>query len=106
MPTVLSTMISLGQPPPDYAPDMEKAGGPVPNIQDWWSDFPHADFPRAHMAPILDSEGAGTPPRHVFLYTLEWVNPKPGTLVTHLEIVVNPELAATLGVLAVTVLKP
>lgn len=99
-------LTSLGHPPPDSPSDARGANAPVPNIQDWWSDFPHKDFPGARMAPILENDAAGTPPRYVFLYTLEWVNPKPDTLVTHLEISVNPELATTLGVLAITVLKP
>lgn len=99
-------LTSLGHPPPDYSPDAPGANGPVPNIQDWWSDFPHKDFQGARMAPILENDTPGTPPRYVFLYTLEWINPKPDTLVTHLEISVNPELATTLGVLAITVLKP
>jgi DNA-binding LacI/PurR family transcriptional regulator len=99
-------LVSLGHPSPDYSPDARGANNPVPNIQDWWSDFPHTDFPGARMAPILENDTPGTPPRHVFLYTLEWINPKPDTLVSHLEISVNPELATTLGVLAITVLKP
>lgn len=99
-------LVSLGHPPADYQPDAQAATDAVPNIQDWWSDFPHTDFPGAHMAPILENDTAGTPPRYVFLYTLEWKNPRPDTLVTHLEITVNSELPTTLGVLAVTVLKP
>lgn len=99
-------LVSLGQPPAEYQPDSRDNAEPAPNIQDWWSDFPHTDFPGARMAPILENDTAGSPPRYVFLYTLEWINPRPGTLVTHLEISVNPELATTLGVLAVTVVKP
>lgn len=99
-------LISLGHPPPDYQPDARSPKTAIPNIQDWWSDFPHQDFPGARMAPILENDATGTPPRYVFLYTLEWINPLPDTLVTHLEISVNPELATTLGLLAVTVLKP
>ena len=99
-------LVSLGQPPSGYNPDSLPPGEATPNIQDWWSDFPHTDFPGARMAPILENDTADSPPRYVFLYTLEWINPRPGTLVTHLEISVNPELATTLGVLAVTVVKP
>lgn len=100
-------LVSLGEPPPGYSPDATDPDEAAPNIQDWWSDFSHTDFPPAsRMVPILENDDAGAPPRHVFLYTLEWINPRPGTLVTHLEIAVNPELATSLGVLAVTAVKP
>ncbi len=75
------------------------------NIQDWWSDYPHRDFPGARMVPLLDAEGSLIK-RHVFLYTLEWINPFPGRLVTHVEITVDPTVPTTLGLLAITVVKP
>ncbi|MET0263424.1 MAG: hypothetical protein ABW223_11035, partial [Rariglobus sp.] len=78
----------------------------VPNIQDWWPDFPHMDLPNARMAPIMESEEAGHLPRHVYLYTLEWINPSPDKVVDSLEISVDSSLSTTLGVLAVTAIKP
>jgi hypothetical protein len=83
----------------------ETAAAAKANIQDWWSDFPHVDFPHSRMAPLIDDENSPIK-RHVFLYTLEWINPFPGRVVTHLEITADPAVPTTLGVLAVTVVKP
>lgn len=99
-------VVSLGQPPPGYNPAQPPPKTAAPNIQDWWPDYPHTDFPHARMAPILESDNTGHDTRHVFLYTLEWINPSPQTVVNHLEITVDPTHSTTLGVLAVTVLKP
>ncbi len=99
-------LVSLGQPPPDYNPSQKETDAPTPNIQDWWPDFPHMDFPGSRMAPIMESEEAGHLPRHVYLYTMEWINPSPEKVVDSLEISVDSSLSTTLGVLAVTVLKP
>lgn len=76
------------------------------NIQDWWSDFPHEDFPHARMVPMLEHDETTRVNRHVFLYTLEWINPSPKQPLTHLEIEVDPSVPTTLGLLAVTVVKP
>lgn len=100
-------LVSLGQPPSDYNPEQD-AKTASPNIQDWWPDFPHThtDFPHARMAPILDNDNTGHASRYVYLYTLEWINPEPETVVSHLEITVDSTHSTTLGMLAVTVLKP
>lgn len=99
-------LVSLGLPTPDYNPALRAKDAPEPNIQDWWPDFPHMDFPHARMAPIMESDEGGHLPRHVYLYTLEWINPTPEKTVDSLEISVDSALSTTLGVLAVTVLKP
>jgi len=99
-------LVSLGQPPPNYNPARPQPGVAAPNIQDWWPDFPHTDFPHARMAPILDADNASHESRHVYLYTMEWINPRPKSVVSHLEITVDSTHSTTLGVLAVTVLKP
>ncbi|HSI07805.1 MAG TPA: substrate-binding domain-containing protein [Rariglobus sp.] len=99
-------LISLGQPPPDYNCGQSEPITGVPNIQDWWPDFPHTDYPHARMAPLLDVDNASHVSRHVYLYSLEWINPSPQTVVSHLEITVDSTHSTTLGVLAVTVLKP
>jgi hypothetical protein len=78
---------------------------PQPNIQDWWPDFPHMDFAHARMAPIMESRPEDSAFQHVYLYTLEWVNPQPFTKITHLEVSVDPTQSTTLGMLAVTVLR-
>lgn len=99
-------LVSLGHPRLDYTPGQTGTGEAVPNIQDWWPDFPHVDFPHARMVPLLEDEGAGHQPHHVYLYTLEWINPEPEKIIDRLDISVNTSLSTTLGVLAVTVLKP
>ena len=99
-------LVSLGQPPPNYNPAQPEPGAVEPNIQDWWPDFPHTDFPHARMAPILDADSASHESRHVYLYTMEWINPNPRSVVSHLDITVDSTHSTTLGVLAVTVLKP
>lgn len=99
-------LVSLGQPPADYDPSLADANAPRPNIQDWWPDFPHTDFPQARMAPISSPSGEDHVSRYVFLYTLEWINPSPQTIVSYLDITVDTTHSTTLGVLAITVLKP
>ena len=101
-------LVSLGRTNPrgERNAANAEAGGPVANIQDWWSDFPHEDFPHARMVPMLERDEANGIHRHVFLYTLEWINPSPKQPLTHLEIEVDPELPTTLGMLAVTVVRP
>lgn len=98
-------LVSLGYPPPgcevrDFEKESTKA-----NIQDWWQDFPHIDFPNARRAPVMEEDG-GDANRHVYLYTLEWKNPFPGRRVSHMEITVDPGQPTTLGVLAISLLTP
>jgi len=83
----------------------ETAAAAKANIQDWWSDFPHVDFSHSRMVPLIDDEHSPIK-RHVYLYTLEWINPFPGRVVTHLEITTDTSVPTTLGMLAVTVVKP
>ena len=97
-------LITLGQPPPQSDDRKISKFATQANIQDWWPDYPHIDFEHGRMAPIVESEGEEALPRHVYLYTLEWINPRPETKVSFLEISVDAEQATTLGVLAVSVL--
>lgn len=99
-------LVSQGQAPHDPASVPAGSAGLMPNIQDWWPDFTHTDFPNARMAPIQESDEGGHLPRHVYLYTLEWINPRPEKTVESLEISVDASLSTTLGVLAVTAVKP
>ncbi len=97
-------LVSLGYPPPDgdtrnFAKEAMKA-----NIQDWWSDFPHLDFPSAWRAPVVEGKTEYLD-RNVYLYTLEWKNPFPGRTISHMEIAVDAEKPTTLGVLAISALK-
>lgn len=98
-------LVSLGYAHLGYNPAQLGAGEVAPNIQDWWPDFPHGDFPHARMVPLIEDEGPGHQPHHVYLYTLEWINPEPDKIVDRIEIIVDSNLSTTLGVLAVTAIK-
>jgi hypothetical protein len=97
-------LVTLGDRPRGDATEAERT--PEPNIQDWWSDFPQQDFEHARMAPILISGETAIVHRHAYLYTLEWLNPHPEQQLSYLDIAVNALRSTTLGVLAVTVIKP
>ncbi|HSI09821.1 MAG TPA: substrate-binding domain-containing protein [Rariglobus sp.] len=98
-------IVSLGYSQPGHHPAHPGTEEPTPNIQDWWPDFPHGDFPHARMAPLAEDDGVGHQPHHVYLYTLEWINPEPDKIVDRLEITVDPDVSTTLGVLAATMIK-
>jgi hypothetical protein len=98
-------LVALGRPRYDwnsvqFEKDIKKA-----NIQDWWGDFPHVDFPGTKQVPIVPPDDETKANRYAYLYTLEWRNPLPGRTITHMEIQVDPDQSTTLGVLAVTALK-
>lgn len=101
-------LVSLGAPVPDFAPrQTSKTTTPLePNIQDWWPDFPHQDFPGARMVPVQGHDTTGTPEPCVYLYTLQWINPTPAVPISHLEITVDPAQSTTLGLLGLTLLRP
>ncbi|WP_075078413.1 substrate-binding domain-containing protein [Terrimicrobium sacchariphilum] len=98
-------LVSLGYPPPDGDTRNFEKEAMKANIQDWWSDFPHLDFPHAWRAPVMEGKTEYLD-RNVYLYTLEWRNPFPGRTITHMEIAVDAEKPTTLGVLAVSALRP
>lgn len=98
-------IVALGQPPHDwdaahFARESQKA-----NIQDWWGDFPHVDFPNARQAPIVPPDEETETRRYAYLYTLEWKNPFPNRKVTHMEVTVDADQSTTLGLVAVTTLQ-
>ncbi|MEZ0298979.1 MAG: GntR family transcriptional regulator [Candidatus Methylacidiphilales bacterium] len=97
-------LICLGEPPPDDE-DAWDPNSTTANIQDWWPDLPHLDYPHSRRAPIFENDSEDTRYRHVYLYTLEWINPKPDVEITHLEVKVDSSHSTTLGMLAVTALK-
>jgi len=99
-------LIPLGWPPTDLTPAQMARAYKKANIQDWWPDYPHQDFPGGRMAPLFEGEAPGSSHRPVFLYTLEWINPSPDKEVTHMEIRVDSKLSSTLGLLSVCVLQP
>lgn len=98
-------MVALGRPQydwnsPQFEKDVRKA-----NIQDWWGDFPHVDFPNTRQAPVVPPDDDAKVNRYAYLYSLEWRNPAPGRTITHLEIKVDVGQSTTLGVVAITLLK-
>jgi hypothetical protein len=99
-------LVALGEPPLGHNVREFSSGIVKANIQDWWPDFPQVDFPHARMAPILQTDESNPHVRHGYLYTLEWINPSPEIPVTALRVTVDSCLSTTLGVLAVSVLKP
>ncbi len=99
-------VVSLGKPPPEITPGEMKQALSAANIQDWWPDYPHFDFQHSRFAPILEDGSSETIRRHVFLYTLEWINPSPDGAITHVEVTADPAQSTTLGILGVSLLKP
>lgn len=97
-------LVSLGQPPAGFSLKTLKPTAAQPNIQDWWSDYPHPDFPSARRVPVKETNEAGISD-YVCLYTLEWINPSPDARVSRLEITSDPDVATSLGVLAITLLE-
>ncbi len=56
-------IISLGKPPPEITPSEMKQALQTANIQDWWPDYPHFDFPHSRFAPIAGGRlGRRDPP--------------------------------------------
>lgn len=98
-------LVALGRPPYDWSSAQFEKDVRKANIQDWWGDFPHVDFPGTRQAPIVPPDDEAKVSRYAYLYTLEWRNPEPDRTITHMEIKVDPEQSTTLGVIAVTVLK-
>ncbi|TVR48500.1 MAG: hypothetical protein EA425_14255 [Puniceicoccaceae bacterium] len=81
----------LSTPPRDALP---------PNIQDWLSDYPQFDAPGVKHFAVT---AGGDPFKYErYLYTLEWVNPRPSDPLREIRLSSNPALDTTLGVLAIT----
>lgn len=97
-------LVALGQPPHDWDAAQLEKNAQKANIQDWWPDFPHVDFPGARQAPVVPVNEEDMTHRNAFLYTLEWQNPFPELKISHMEITVDSEQSTTLGVLAISVL--
>jgi DNA-binding LacI/PurR family transcriptional regulator len=94
-------LIPLG-PSPRLA--REQLGDSRPNLQDWWPniDFDHQDFPHAHHVTVYNPSESGSYER--FLYTLEWINPRPDDEIGFIEVRADPEAGPTLALIAVTAL--
>lgn len=98
-------MVALGRPPHDWSPAQIERDAKKANIQDWWGDFPHVDFPGTRQAPIVPPDDATIIQRYAYLYTLEWRNPHPQRKLTHIEVSVDAGQSTTLGLIALTVLR-
>lgn len=98
-------MVALGRPRYDWNSAQFEKDSKKANIQDWWGDFPHVDFPGTWQAPVVPPDDDAKVNRYAYLYTLEWKNPNPGRMVTHMEIRVDANQSTTLGVIAVTALR-
>jgi len=95
-------LVALGQTPHDWDAVHFERYSKKANIQDWWSDFPHVDFPGARQVPIVPSDENDATHRYAYLYTLEWKNPFPNLKITHMEVTVDANHSTTLGMIAVT----
>ena len=73
-----------------------------PNIQDWWPLSEPQDFPHAMHAVVFNAADPMEYER--YLYTLEWINPRPRDEVSHVEVRVDPKAGPTLALIAVTAL--
>ena len=73
-----------------------------PNLQDWWPENAQQDFPHARYAIVFNPADPQAYER--YLYTLEWINPRPRDEVSHIEVRVNPDAGPTLALIAVTAL--
>ena len=72
----------------------------VANIQDWWADFPQ--FDAEHVRHLVLAENGDPYDYERYLYTYEWVNPEPDSMLLNIDVRSNPNEPATLGLLAVT----
>ena len=90
--------------PIGISPDLarKRLGKLKPNIQDWWMEFEQQDFPHSMHAIVFNPADPTEYER--YLYTLEWINPRPKDEVDFLEIHVDPKAGPTLALIAVTAL--
>ena len=79
---------------------LKRLGNLKPNLQDWWLDHNHEDFPHAMHAMVSDPANPQEYERT--LYTLEWINPSPNEEVGFIEIRVDPKAGPSLALIAVT----
>ena len=79
-----------------------RLGDLQPNLQDWWTGYEQQDFPHAKFVTVFNPADPGEYERN--LYTLEWVNPRPGEEISRIEARVDPEAGPALSLVAVTAL--
>ena len=81
---------------------LKQLGSLKPNLQDWWHEYEHEDFPHAHQVVVFNPAEPGVYER--FLYSLEWINPRPEEEIGTIEVRVDPKAGPTLALTAVTAL--
>lgn len=79
-----------------------KKGDPVPNLQDWWNDFPQIESPG--VLPFVVTQHGDPFLYERYLYTLEWESPYPDAVLREIRLSSNPAQPTTLGILGVTLL--
>lgn len=97
-------LVTLGHHPHEMDAEEIKAAIEKANIQDWWPDFFQTDF--AHARRVVVAQDEESLQIHRYLYTLEWINPSPEEEIEYVEVCVVPDQPTTLGLLAISVLKP
>jgi hypothetical protein len=81
----------------------KRLGALKPILQDWWpSGYEPEDFPHAHRAIVFNAADPGLYER--FIYSLEWINPRPKKEISFIEVRVDPAAGPTLALIAVTAL--
>ncbi len=90
-------VVPLARPSPETW-DAEVARA---NLQDWWVGFTHFDRSGVRPLPLFDKKNPAVLQR--FVYSIEWVNPHPDKALKRIELTSNPEEAAAVLVLAITV---
>lgn len=74
------------------------------NIQDWWPILAQHDWPHARHLVVTAN---GDPLNYErYLYTLEWINPRPHVAIREIRVRSDIRRDAKLAVLAVTLLRP
>ena len=72
------------------------------NLQDWWPTQEPMNFPQALHATVFNPVNPQEYER--YLYTLEWINPRPKEVLSCIEVRVDPKAGPALGLIAVTAL--
>jgi LacI family transcriptional regulator len=73
-------------------------------VQDWWPSFPQFQNETAKMFKVAGNEQ--DPVDWRYLYTLQWINPRPNAALSHVTIQHMPNTDAKLAVLGATLLLP
>jgi hypothetical protein len=74
------------------------------NIQDWWPTMSQFDNENAKKVMIVNPENALKSLR--YLYTLQWVNPKPADSIKELRITADPQEETSMQFLGISALLP